>query len=63
MEVLVGPNWTRTVADPYKGVRYSNDKPGLGIDIDEKVAARYPPTGNFGSERGAHDPEGAPRRP
>jgi mannonate dehydratase len=46
-----------------KGIRYSNDKPGLGIDIDEKVAARYPPTGDFGSERGAHDPEGAPRRP
>lgn len=46
-----------------KGIRYSNDKPGLGIDIDEKVAARYPPSGDFGSERGAHDPEGAPRRP
>jgi mannonate dehydratase len=46
-----------------KGIRYSNDKPGLGIDIDEKIAAKYPPTGDFGSERGAHDPEGAPRRP
>jgi mannonate dehydratase len=45
------------------GIRYSNDKPGLGIDIDEKVAAKYPPTGDFGSERGAQDPEGAPRRP
>jgi mannonate dehydratase len=45
------------------GIRYSNDKPGLGIDIDEKVAAKYPPSGDFGSERGAHDPEGAPRRP
>jgi mannonate dehydratase len=45
------------------GIRYSNDKPGLGIDIDEKVAAKYPPTSDFGSERGAHDPEGAPRRP
>ena len=45
------------------GVRYSNDKPGLGIDIDEKLAARYAPTGTPGSERGAHDPEGAPRRP
>ena len=45
------------------GIRYSNDKPGLGIDIDEKVAAKYPPTGDFGSERGAKDPEGAPRRP
>ena len=46
-----------------KGVRYSNDKPGLGIDIDEKVAARYVPTGVPGSDRGAHDPLGAPRRP
>ena len=46
-----------------KGVRYSNDKPGLGIDIDEKVAAKYPPSGDPGSERGGFDREGAPRRP
>jgi mannonate dehydratase len=46
-----------------KGVRYSNDRPGLGIDIDEKVAAKYPPSNDFGSERGAQDKEGAPRRP
>ncbi|HEY4276191.1 MAG TPA: enolase C-terminal domain-like protein [Rhizomicrobium sp.] len=46
-----------------KGIRYSNDKPGLGIDLDEKVAAKFKPDGNFGSERGAQDPEGAPRRP
>lgn len=46
-----------------KGVRYSNDKPGLGIDIDEAIAAKYAPTGSFGSERGAHDAQGAPRRP
>ena len=46
-----------------KGIRYANDKPGLGIDLDEKVAAKYPPTGDFGSERGAFDREGAPRRP
>ena len=46
------------------GIRYSNDKPGLGIDLDEKVALRYPPgNGPVGSERGAQDPEGAPRRP
>jgi mannonate dehydratase len=24
------------------GYMYSNDKPGLGIDVDEKEAARYP---------------------
>ena len=47
-----------------KGIRYSNDKPGLGIDLDEKVALKYPPGGGtVGSERGAQDPEGAPRRP
>jgi len=40
-----------------------NDKPGLGIDIDENVAAQYPRAGDFGSERGAQDPEGGPRRP
>lgn len=25
-----------------KGYMYSNDKPGLGIDIDEAAAAKYP---------------------
>ena len=41
-----------------------NEAPGWGIDLDEKVAAKYPPTGGaVGSERGAQDPEGAPRRP
>jgi len=25
------------------GYLYANDKPGLGIDIDEKLAAQYPP--------------------
>lgn len=45
-----------------KGVRYSNDLPGLGIDIDEKVAKRFTPTGT-GSNRSAFDQEGGPRRP
>jgi mannonate dehydratase len=45
------------------GIRYSNDRPGLGIDLDEKVAAKFAPDGTFGSERGAQDPEGAPMRP
>jgi mannonate dehydratase len=37
-----------------RGYMYSNDKPGLGIDIDEKVAARYPykePGNNRGEQR------------
>ena len=36
------------------GYMYSNDKPGLGIDIDEKVAARFPytsPGRNRGTDR------------
>ena len=45
-----------------KGIRYSNDKPGLGIDLDEKVAAKFAPDGK-GSNRGAQDPDGAPKRP
>ena len=45
-----------------KGVRYASDKPGLGIDIDEKVAAKYVPT-SPGANRGARDSEGAPKRP
>jgi mannonate dehydratase len=30
-----------------KGYMYCNEKPGLGIDIDEKAAARYPYTRDF----------------
>jgi mannonate dehydratase len=45
-----------------RGVRYASPKPGLGIDIDEKIAAKYVPT-SPGSNRGARDSEGAPRRP
>ena len=36
------------------GYMYSNDKPGLGIDVDEKVAARFPytsPGRNRGTDR------------
>jgi mannonate dehydratase len=36
------------------GYMYSNDGPGLGIDIDEKVAARFPytsPGANRGTDR------------
>lgn len=44
------------------GIRYSNGLPGLGIDINEKVVAKYPPLGD-GSNRGGHDREGAPVRP
>jgi mannonate dehydratase len=33
---------------------YANDKPGLGIDVDEKVAAKFPytsPGRNRGTDR------------
>jgi mannonate dehydratase len=33
---------------------YSNDRPGLGIDVDEKVAAKHPylsPGRNRGTDR------------
>ncbi len=36
------------------GYMYSNDRPGLGIDIDEKVAAKFPyktPGGSRGNDR------------
>ncbi len=36
------------------GYLYANDKPGLGIDIDEKLAAKYPyktPGGSRGTDR------------
>ena len=31
-----------------KGYLYANDKPGLGIDIDEAKAAQYPLHNNMG---------------
>ena len=37
-----------------KGYMYSNEKPGLGIDVDEKLAAKYPfktPGGSRGNDR------------
>jgi mannonate dehydratase len=36
------------------GHMYCNDRPGLGIDVDEKVAAKYPfktPGGSRGNDR------------
>jgi mannonate dehydratase len=42
--------------------RYSNDLPGLGIDIDEKVAAKYP-WKTLGANRGRQREDGSPMRP
>jgi mannonate dehydratase len=44
------------------GMTYSNDLPGLGIDVDEKVAAKYVPTGP-GTDRGVRCFDGSPCRP
>jgi mannonate dehydratase len=44
------------------GLMYSNDRPGLGIDIDEKAAAKYPYT-SPGFNRGARLWDGSPLRP
>jgi hypothetical protein len=41
---------------------YANDLPGLGIDIDEKVAAKYPPSGP-GTDRGVRCFDLSPCRP
>jgi mannonate dehydratase len=45
-----------------EGLRYANDQPGFGIDIDETLAARYPLTAP-GSNRGMRGDDGEPRRP
>lgn len=44
------------------GMTYSNDLPGLGIDIDEKAAAKYMPR-TPGSDRGVRCYDGSPCRP
>lgn len=44
------------------GMTYSNDQPGLGIDIDEKVAAKYVPS-TPGTDRGVRCYDGSPCRP
>jgi mannonate dehydratase len=45
------------------GYMYGNDKPGLGIDIDEKLAARYPCTDVVEQWTQTRWPDGSPARP
>ncbi len=45
------------------GYLYPNDKPGLGIDIDEKLAAKYPCTDIVEQWTQTRLPDGTPVRP
>ncbi len=45
------------------GYLYPNDKPGLGIDIDEKLAAKYPPKDYIEQWTQTRWPDGSPARP
>ena len=45
------------------GYMYPNDKPGLGIDIDEKLAAKYPCKDEIEHWTQLHQPDGSPIRP
>lgn len=45
------------------GYMYPNDQPGLGIDVDEKLAARYPCTDEIIQWTQTRLPDGSPVRP
>jgi len=45
------------------GYLYPNDRPGLGIDIDEKAAARFPPVPRLDTWSQARLPDGSLTRP
>lgn len=45
------------------GYLYPNDQPGLGIDIDEKLAAKFPPQDEIIHWTQARLPDGTPARP
>ena len=45
------------------GYLYPNDKPGLGIDIDEKLAAQYPCQDQVEFWTQTRWPDGSPARP
>jgi mannonate dehydratase len=64
-----GDNFSDQIKELFPGVpeirnaiRYPNDLPGLGVDINETIAAKYPLTAP-GSNRGARGEDGEPRRP
>jgi len=46
-----------------QGYLYPNDRPGLGIDLDEKLAAKYPPKDEVEWWTQTRLPDGGPTRP
>jgi hypothetical protein len=46
-----------------KGYMYPNDKPGLGIDLDETLAAKYPCRDEVDRWTQTRLPDGSPARP
>ncbi len=46
-----------------RGYMYPNDKPGLGIDIDEELASKYPCTDEVVDWTQTRLPDGSPTRP
>ena len=45
------------------GYMYPNDRPGLGVDIDEKLAAKYPCDNAVIEWTQTRLPDGSPARP
>ena len=45
------------------GYMYPNDKPGLGVDVNEELAARYPCQDEIITWTQARTPDGGPARP
>ncbi len=45
------------------GYAYPGEKPGLGVELDEKKAARYPPVGGLPGWTLARTPDGSSARP
>ena len=46
-----------------RGYLYANDKPGLGIDVDEAAAAKYPCQDSVETWTQTRLPDGSPARP
>jgi mannonate dehydratase len=45
------------------GYMYPNDRPGLGVEVDETLAAKFPPTDEILQWTQTRLPDGSPARP